>query len=446
VKTRALLVAFIFALAAYLRIPDLAARPMHADEAIYAYKLQTFLKTGAWSYDPGEYHGPVLHYVAAAPAGLFGLNEITLRMVPAVLGALLALMPLTLASAIGIAEAFAASALVAISPAMIYYSRYYIPEMLLTLLTAGAITVAYRYHRDQKLTWALIGGLVLGLMFATKETAVIAAASLLLARRKRPDSSHLLAASAAAAMAVILLLGPRETVQAMSSYVERAVQGQRHLHPWYYYLLLLMRSEVVIVVLAIVGALISKQQFVRFIAIYTALMVFVYSCIPYKTPWCLLGFLYGMILLAGVGLVFVSRWKPVALVAVAIGVVQLFTADAETIYAYAGTSRDVYAIREQLQRFRDRPIQVISAQNVWPLPWYLRDFPQVEWRRAVTGDMRPAPVILATPDVEPALLHQLYEVLPPGQRPLYVDLFGRRTELRSGVELRGYVQQSALSE
>ena len=114
------------------------------------------------------------------------------------------------------------------------------------------------------------------------------------------------------------------------------------------------------------------------------------------------------------------------------------------IYDYAGTSRDVYAMRERLEKFRNLPIQVITTQNIWPLPWYLRDFPQVEWRRAVTDDMRPAPVILATPDMEPALLHQLYEVLPPGQRPLYVDLFGKYTELRAGLELRGYVQQSVL--
>jgi hypothetical protein len=153
-----------------------------------------------------------------------------------------------------------------------------------------------------------------------------------------------------------------------------------------------------------------------------------------------------MILLAGMGIVFIARRKPIALALVALGAIQLFTADAENIYDYAGTSRDVYFIRESLQKFRNRPIQVISTQNVWPLPWYLRDFRQVEWHREVTPDMRPSPVILATPDVEPALLHQLYEVLPPGQRPIYVDLFGKHTELRAGFELRGYVQQSALTD
>jgi predicted membrane-bound mannosyltransferase len=400
VRSQALLAGLILALAAYLRIPDLADRPMHADEAIYAYKLQTLLKTGTWTYDPGE-----------------------------------VVMPLTLANTLSRAEAIAASALIAISPAMIYYSRYYIPEMLLTLLTAGLLTLVFRY------SWGPIAGLLLGLMVATKETAVVAAACLLLARKKLPNWRHLLAASIFAMLVVVLLLGPRETVQAMSTYLQRAVQGQRHLHPWYYYLLLLLRSEFVIVALAVVGAFFSKR-----LALYTLAMTAVYSFIPYKTPWCLLGFLYGMILLAGVGVVFLARRKPLALGFAAICAIQLFTADAQRIYDYAGTSRDVYAMREQLEKFRNLPIQVITTQNIWPLPWYLRDFPQIEWRRAVTDDMRPAPVILATPDVEPALLHQLYEVLPPGQRPLYVDLFGKYTQLRADLELRGYIQQSALMQ
>ena len=41
----------------------------------------------------------------------------------------------------------------------------------------------------------------------------------------------------------------------------------------------------------------------RFSAVYAVLMVVAYASIPYKTPWCLLGFLHGLVLLAGVGAV-----------------------------------------------------------------------------------------------------------------------------------------------
>jgi len=44
--------------------------------------------------------------------------------------------------------------------------------------------------------------------------------------------------------------------------------------------------------------------------------------------------------------------------------------------------------------------------------------------------------------MEPALTRRLYEVPPPGQRDLYMNLFDQPVELRPGVELRGYAQLS----
>ena len=46
----------------------------------------------------------------------------------------------------------------------------------------------------------------------------------------------------------------------------------------------------------------------RLIAFYTFWMTVIYTVLPYKTPWCLLNFLYGMILLAGIGAAAVMRW------------------------------------------------------------------------------------------------------------------------------------------
>jgi predicted membrane-bound mannosyltransferase len=39
-------------LAGALRLPDLAARPMHADEAVHADKFATLLEGGGYAYDP----------------------------------------------------------------------------------------------------------------------------------------------------------------------------------------------------------------------------------------------------------------------------------------------------------------------------------------------------------------------------------------------------------
>jgi predicted membrane-bound mannosyltransferase len=56
----ALLLAVAGALA--LRVPRLATRPLHNDEAVNAVKVSELWQHGRYVYDPDEYHGPALHY------------------------------------------------------------------------------------------------------------------------------------------------------------------------------------------------------------------------------------------------------------------------------------------------------------------------------------------------------------------------------------------------
>ena len=49
-------------------------------------------------------------------------------------------------------------------------------------------------------------------------------------------------------------------------------------------------------------------------------------------------------------------------------------------------------------------------------------------------------------DMEPALVHRMYQVPPPGQREMYVNMFDREVDLRPRVEVRGYVAKSLWDE
>ena len=62
-------------LAAALRFPDLALRPMHADEAVHADKFGTLLEGRGYAYDPSEYHGPTLYYLTLPSAWLQGATR-----------------------------------------------------------------------------------------------------------------------------------------------------------------------------------------------------------------------------------------------------------------------------------------------------------------------------------------------------------------------------------
>jgi hypothetical protein len=200
----------------------------------------------------------------------------------------------------------------------------------------------------------------------------------------------------------------------------------------------------------------------RFVAFYTVFLFAVYSLIPYKVPWNVLGFLHGEILLAGGGVAWLAgrcRTRGAAIVLVGLvgaGVAHLgwlawqsstrYGADPCNPWVYAHTGTDVFRIAARMESLAAvypggyaLPVQIISRENLWPLPWYLRRFTGVSWWNGVSATAPNAPVILATPDMEPALESKLYEQPPPGQREMYMNLFDQYAELRPRVEIRGYI-------
>jgi len=187
----------------------------------------------------------------------------------------------------------------------------------------------------------------------------------------------------------------------------------------------------------------------------------VYCAIPYKAPWNVLSFWHAAILLAGVGVVRLAQRIPkvVAVAVVTIGVAHLawqaradsfqYSSDPRNPWVYAHTGTDVFVIVKQVKALsavdpagRAMPIQIFTHENLWPLPWYFRKYSNVRWWNGVSDSAPLASVILATPDMEPALLHRIYEVPPPGHREMYVNMFDRYVELRPRVEVRGYVAKS----
>jgi uncharacterized protein (TIGR03663 family) len=391
---------------------------------------------------------------------------------------------------------------------MVFYSRYFIHEVPLVLFTFGALLGACWYLQRAGAFPALVTGVCVGLMHATKETAplalgamVLALALTLLVERRHGLPPHpirrtvrrrdaVLALVAAAAVSGVLyssfLGNPGGLVDSVRSYwiwLGRAGPGSIHSHPWDYYLRLLMHfpaqgtpvwSEGLIVLLAVAGAAAgwgprgvagADSKVVRFLSLYTLLLVVAYAAIPYKTPWNLLGFLHGMILLAGVGAVWVvqafrgtAARTAISLLLIA-ATAQLawqsysgsfhFPADPRNPYVYAHTGTDVFPIVERLSDLARAhpdgpamPLQIISGVNLWPLPWYLRELSGIGWWNGVSGEAENAPVIVVTPEMEPALVEKLYDLPPPGERELYMSIFEEPLELRPQVELRGYAAKT----
>ena len=126
---------------------------MHADEANQAVKFGDLLERGDYRFDPKDHHGPTLYYLtlpAARAAGattLAGLDERTLRLVPALFGAALLVVLLLFSGGLSREAILAAAALAAVSPALTYYSRFYIQETLLVFFLAVLLGAGWRYAR-----------------------------------------------------------------------------------------------------------------------------------------------------------------------------------------------------------------------------------------------------------------------------------------------------------
>src|SRR5207247_1301232 len=94
-----------------------------------------------YKYDPNEHHGPSLYYatlmffrLSRAP-DLEHLTEARFRFLSVLFGVgLILLLPL-IADGLGRKATIWAGILTALSPAMVFYSRYYIHEMLLVFFT-----------------------------------------------------------------------------------------------------------------------------------------------------------------------------------------------------------------------------------------------------------------------------------------------------------------------
>ena len=498
----------ILTVALALRLPQLAQRPMHTDEAVHAIKFGDLLEQNHYRYDPVEYHGPTLNYFTLIPAWLrhqtrlVKVTETTLRSVPLFFGLLLFVFILMLRPYFPLPAWIGMSLWTAISPAMVFYSRYYIMETMLVALAFAFIVSLFRYVHEIRHRWLLLAAVSLGLMMATKETWIISLGAMVMAtiipalhRRtammsalKRIPGIHLVIAAVVTIVTAGLFFssfgsnwhGLIDAIQAYTIYFQRAGGNQSsHVHPWYSYLhwLLAYRqqaghffSELIILISSIPAIWHSfrlKQptaadHFIRWLAWYSLFLALAYAAIPYKTPWNLLNFWQPIIILAGNGIYHVCsfahrRWRRIMSAIILIGALHLGwlswrtnfpdAAARSNPYVYGHTSPDIYKLVQAVHNATRAAatgdstyIEVICPNNdYWPLPWYFRKYHYVGYRSRVNMDTPAAPIIIAMPSVEPELMKKLYQQPPPGQRNLYLPLTESYLELRPGVEIRSYI-------
>jgi hypothetical protein len=173
--------------------------------------------------------------------------------------------------------------------------------------------------------------------------------------------------------------------------------------PWFYFLKWLLRYEPALLAGGLLGsglALRRRDPWGSFCAVWFLSQLAIYSIIPYKTPWLALNILLPAALVAGF-LVRESweRHSPTARIAVAAVLLlglgwsgwRAFDVtfrrydDPRLEIPYVQTRREAMGV---VALVRDVASQAPAGRNLtlhallpyrWPLPWYLRDFPNARY-------------------------------------------------------------------
>ena len=167
----------ILAIALVTRFAGLGDRVMSHDESLHTYYSWRLMEAGDFQHTP-LMHGPILFHVTAFFYFIFGANDFTARIYPALIGALMVLVPLLFRRWIGRYGALLASIMFLVSPLLLYYNRYIredTPAILATLLMAYAFFMYLDgpdgLRRKARWLYLLAGAMLWNL--ATKETAFI---------------------------------------------------------------------------------------------------------------------------------------------------------------------------------------------------------------------------------------------------------------------------------
>ncbi len=185
----------VLLLGVLLRFWGLGDKPLHHDESLHAYfSLQLmhnlenwqscFNRTmGCYKYDP-LLHGPFQFHAIAfmykisqllgAPG--HGVNMTTVRLAAALSGSVIVGLPYLLRDYLGRSGAWFACLLLAISPGLVYYSRFAREDLYMACFTLLLVVAIGRYIRDRSGFWLVIAALAFALSYATKEATFLSMA------------------------------------------------------------------------------------------------------------------------------------------------------------------------------------------------------------------------------------------------------------------------------
>lgn len=428
-------------LALLLRVWDLGSRAFHHDESIHGWFTFQLAYHGQYVYDP-IYHGPVQYYAVAAAFLLLGDSDLTARLPAALGGTGLVAMAMLLRARFGRRAALAAGILLAVSPSLLYYTRFCREDVWSLLGTFGLFLWLDRWWRTRRVSDLALAAVWGAVAFASKENFYVLGALMVpsvLAAVWEPGKGFpaipklralldLLERHGAAIAGALLLFFTLSEVaytfflvhpesgnpvfQAVS-YWWGQHKAERVGGPRTYHLPRILQYELAIVLPALVLVAARARRLgaaERFVAALSVSSVAMYAWLGEKTPWLIVHQLLPFVPLAGVAwaALCASRLRALLVAAPAFAATFLSALSlsfwnpllspahprAESL-VFTQTSPELMPVVAEVLRAGaagENPAAAVSGEAVWPLSWYLRRQP-VHWALPNAGERPPVVVV-----------------------------------------------------
>lgn len=450
----------LLALSALLHLAQLGAHAFHHDESIHAYASVRLLKEGAYVYDP-VYHGPVQYFAVASVfavssvvgkvVGLLtglaaaktwdGTSDFTARLAPALAGVALTALAVLLRRRFGRRAAFAAGALAALSPNLLYYTRFCRDDAWSLLGTAGLFLWLDEYVARRRVRDISLAALSAAVAFASKENFYVLLALMVPAvaaawlepgrgldvwNRLRRLIDWLEENATAVLGALLLFFVVSELLYTVflvhpesgnPAFVAISYWwGQHKLErvggPKTFYLPRLLQYEFAILLpaLAYVLARWKRLSFAeRFVAGWAVSSVAMYAYLGEKAGWLMVHQVLPFLPLAGVAWALLAEKGPafraagaaMALASVVTALTLTFvypvltpnSRKAESTIQVQTCPEMLGIVDEILRAGRtgESPAAIVSGEAGWPMSWYVR-FAPVNWQPP-TGALHPPIVV-----------------------------------------------------
>ena len=156
--------------AAAMRLWQLDGRTMHYDEAIHLHYAWQLAQGTEFAHSPWM-HGPLQIELVAIFIRLFGDTDFIARIPYALFGVILVILPYFLRRQIGAWGAGSAAVILALSPALLYFSRFGRNDILMAVWALTLLILLWRYSERPRARYLYGAAAVTALMLATKETA-----------------------------------------------------------------------------------------------------------------------------------------------------------------------------------------------------------------------------------------------------------------------------------